>query len=266
MAARASSVATSHRGDGFSRLFLFSLVISGGITVFNCGVRFLGYFFLVFVAMIVLRQVPIIGGVFRIPLFGFFLSAAVVSALVARGGLFLSERHRIGRDIREIGAVDTPHNRGRLGRLYLLNGRPRVAVGHLEAAVEGEPDEVEWQYRLGDALASSRQHTRAIQAFERAAELNEQHAYGQVLTKLANSHRASGDPDSALAVLDRFEVLHGPTPESACRRGLCLKALGRKDEASRALASVGALVAQAAKYQRAEAYRWGFKAALARLF
>ena len=62
-----------------------------------------------------------------------------------------------------------------------------------------------------------------------------------------------------------FERFHGPTPESAYRRGRALKALGRRDEAGSAFEEVATLAKQSAKYQKKDSAGWVMRAWFARL-
>ena len=228
--------------------------------------RFLGYFLLVFVVLVLLRAVPFVGELFRVPLIGFFLAAALVSAALARVGTGLTSRRRYAAEARQLATVDTPHNLGKLGRLHELSGKPRQALEPLERAIEGEPEVPEWRFRLGRAHLALGDMTEAVRHLEAARELDEEHAYGAVLLTLAEAQRRSDDPANALATLERYEVLQGPTPESAFRRGQVHAARRDKERARAAYAEVGQLASQAARYQRAEARGWAAKATFARLF
>lgn len=227
--------------------------------------RFLGYFLAVFVALFVLRQLPLVGGLFRVPLFGFFLAAILVSAVLAKGGAWWSAQRKLASQTRELGQVDTPQMRGKLGRLLLQNGRPAQALEPLGEAVAWEPENPEWHYRLGQALLRTGARDGGVEALARAAELDERHAYGEVLLLLGEARLGAGAPEEALASLDRFEVLQGPSPRSAYRRGRALAALGRKEEARSAYSEVSRLVAEAPKYQRGQAFGFQVRAAFARL-
>jgi tetratricopeptide (TPR) repeat protein len=229
-------------------------------------VRFLGFFVVVFVALLVLREVPVVGSVFRIPLLGFYLAAVLVSAVAARLGTGLVASRKRSDELRRLGEVDTPHQRGKLGRLLELSGKPAKAIAPLEEAAAAEPEEVEWWYRLGRARLALRQDRQAVEALLRARELDEEHGYGALLLTLAEATRRSGAVEEALGTLARFETLFGPTPESAFRRGQALSGLKRSPEARAAYGEVGELATSLPKYQRAEGRRWAAKAVLARLF
>ncbi len=227
--------------------------------------RLIGFFVVVLLALQLLRHLPVVGPVFNVPILGFWGAAILVSAVASRAAATVLDRRRLSRRVRELGHVETPHNQGKLGSLLAGERRFREAVPHLERAVAGEPEVAEWRYRLGCALLESGRPREAAEALAAAAAIDEEHAYGAVLMRLAEARFASGDGKAALAALDRRDANHGPDPESSFRRGLTLKALGRRDEARASLAQVGRLAAAAARYHRGEARRWAVRAFLARL-
>jgi tetratricopeptide (TPR) repeat protein len=225
--------------------------------------RLAGFFALVFAVLVVLRQVPFVGAVFRIPFLGFWGAALLVSgglAWVAERGL---RGRRMRAQIRSLGAVDTPHNQGKLGSLLLAGGRARAAVEPLRRAAQGDPEIAEWWYRLGTALLAAGRPAEAVEPLERALALEEEHAYGQVLLRLAEAQLARGDAEASLAALERFERNHGPGPEWAYRRGRALARLRRRAEARASFRRAGELASQAVGFQKQGARAWAFKAFLA---
>src|SRR5262249_39657907 len=142
---------------------------------------------------------------------------------------------------------------------------PRRAIPHLERATRGEPESGEWAYRLGCALLRARRASDAVPVLERAAAIDETRAYGAVLLRLAEARQASGKAQESLDALERYERNHGASPESACRRGVALRALGRRDEARAAFAEVSKLASQAARFQKKSAHVWTMRAWLARI-
>lgn len=227
--------------------------------------RLVGFFALVFVVLQLLRHVPGVGALFRIPLLGFWGTAILVSAalswIASRGLATRGLRARTAR----LGAVDTPHNQGKLGALLQQAGKNRRALEPLERAAAGDPGVAEWPYRLGLALLATGEPERAARSLADAAALDEEHAYGQVLLRLAEAERRAGRPDEALATLERFERNHGPSPEQAYRRGRALAALGRKAEARASWVEAGRLASRAAGFQKRAARGWALRAFLARL-
>lgn len=228
-------------------------------------VRLLGFFLAVFAVLAILQQVPVVRSIFAIPFLGFWLSAMIVSALAAKGTAWALDRRKSAALVRQLGSVETPHNRGKLGSMFAAQGRWRRALPHLEAAVAGEPDVAEWSYRLGQARLGAGDAAAAIDALDAAVRIDEEHAYGQALLRLAEAQAQAGRAEDALASLERFERNHGPSPESAYRRGRTLAGLGRKDEARAAFAEVGELFRRAARYQKRDGAAWRLRAWLARL-
>jgi predicted negative regulator of RcsB-dependent stress response len=119
---------------------------------------------------------------------------------------------------------------------------------------------------LGCAQLGARRPAEAVAALERTVALNEEHAYGGALLRLAEAQQAERSYDAALATLERHDRAYGPTPESAYRRGLAQQALGRREAAQASFDEVARSAADAARYQRGEARGWVARAFLARRF
>jgi len=174
--------------------------------------------------------------------------------------------YRVRRDaskIRELATVDTPTNQGKLGALLVAQGRPRKALEPLRAATRGEPEVAEWHYRLGCALLQTRQYPEAVEALQKCVALDEEYAYGAAQLRLAEALTASKRASKAIDALAVFERNHGPSPESAYRRGLAYKQDGQRDAAKQAFDEVAQLAQQVARYQRTQAGMWTFKAKMA---
>jgi len=227
--------------------------------------RLIGFFLIVFVALGVLRTLPVVGGIFAIPLFGFYLAAILVSVVGARLAKAAADRMKQKQLERELGGVDTPYNRGKLGLLMLQQGRAKLAVPHLEAALEADPSSDEFTYRLGLALLATGDLPGSIEMLERLTGRNEEHAYGGALLALARAQGAYGDGQGSLGTLDRHDRAFGPVPESAYWRGRVLRALGDRAAAAASFAAVGAIAADQPAYQRRAAATWRLRAQLARL-
>jgi len=228
--------------------------------------RLLCFVALVLVLRFVLGFVPVVGPALeRSGLIGLWLLAIGLSWFLSRWTERALLVRRDAAKLRALAGVPSPHNLGKAGTLLLAQGRARRALAALSQACEGEPEVAEWHYRRGLALRELGRAEDAARAFERAAAIDEEHAYGAVLLRLAACELAARRGERSLEVLARFERNHGPNPESACRRGLALRRLGRRAEARRAFAEVKALAASALAYQRKSAALWSLRAFLARL-
>jgi tetratricopeptide (TPR) repeat protein len=231
--------------------------------------RLAGFFILVLVVLHVLRSllhdVPVIGAVLGVPFVGFFLVAMLVSWAASKWAVWVVDRRKARALVRQIGAVDMPHNRGKLGSLLVAQGRFRQALPNLEEAAAGEPDVAEWHYRLGLAQLGLRRYDEALASFDAALVIDEEYAYGAAMMRSAEALTRQGNREDALTRLETFERNHGPSPESAYRRGVALKGLGRRDEARAAFDEVESLAAQAARYQKRAVGGWAWRARLARL-
>ena len=229
--------------------------------------RLLGFIALTIVVYYLLTWIPFIGGLAgAVPILGIFLAAAIVSRLLAKWGNVALDRRREKSLMRELGAVDTPHNQGKLGLLLLKQNQYKRAIPLLEEVVQTEPNSADWNYRLGSAYLGAKQGEQAVATLARSVELEEEHAYGSAMMRLAEAKLLLGDGEGSLEALARVDFNHGPGPECAYRKGLAYKALGRKSEASMAFATVGQFASQAAGYQKKDATLWTFRAALSRLF
>ncbi len=229
--------------------------------------RLLGFLGLTWVVYLLLIQIPVIGGLAgAVPILGLFAAAAIVSRLLAKWGSVALHRRKEKALMRELGAVDTPHNLGKLGLLLLKQGNYRRAIPLLEEVVRAEPDSAEWNYRLGCAQLGAKEAEQAVEVLTRAVGIEEEYAYGGAMMRLAEAKLLLGDGEGSLMDLDRVERNHGPGPECAYRKGLAFKSLGRKSEASEAFASVGKLAAEAVGYQKKDATVWSLRAAASRVF
>lgn len=227
--------------------------------------RLVGYFLTVFAVLWVLRQIPVLDRIFGIQLFGFFLAAILVSAVGARLGAVMADRVKQKRLERQLGNVDTPYNRGKLGVLLQKQGRHREALPHLEAALEADPSSDETLYRSALARLGDGDAAGAAEALDRLLAREEDYAYGQGLLALSRARLAAGEARAALEAVDRHDRSFGPTPESAYRRGKALRAIGDRGAAARAFASIGAISGELPGYQKRDAAGWWMRAQLARL-
>lgn len=230
--------------------------------------RLVGFFLLVFVTLGLARSllggVPVIGTLLGMPFVGFWIVAIALSAGASRLASRALDRRQAQRLVSQLGAVETPHNQGKLGSLLLAQGRARHAIEPLEKAVAGEPEVAEWHYRLGCALLDTGRKPEALAALDRALSLDEEHAYGAAMLCSIELVQDMGEHAQASARLKRYELNHGPSPESAFRRGQSLAAAGNAAAAREAFDEVPRLIGQLAQYQRKGTAAWQLRARLAR--
>ena len=206
--------------------------------------RLVAFFLCTFVALQLLRLVPFIGGLFRMPLVGFFLASIVVSLIVSRYGSAALSRKQLRRRMRDLGNVDTPHNQGKLGSLTLTAGNAKGAIAPLERALAGEPESLEWRWRLGLAQMESGRASDAAATLAVAYARDEDYAYGELAERYAEAQLASGDAQAALVTLERTERHRGGSPRSAYLLGRTQRALGDRPAARKYFALVGERVSK----------------------
>lgn len=237
-----------------------------GFAILLGVLRFVGFFIAVLLLTPVLAGLPVVGAVFRIPFLGFWFTAILLSALFAKIGTEAVDAGRRKSLERSFGSVDTPHHKGKLGALYLTQGRARKAIPLLEEAAAGDPETVEWRYRLAQAMARVRGlEEEGICAIDSVLEEDEEHAFGASMLLSAELYLNAGRPEDALARAERFEHNHGASPESALLRGRALKSLGRSDEAAAAFDQVGDLAASLPSYSGSRSWTWRMRALWAKL-
>ncbi len=229
--------------------------------------RLLGFFVVVLIGTSLLARVPIVGAVFRIPFLGFWFTAILVSLAFAKLGAEAVDLRARKSLERGLGAVDTPHHKGKLGSLLLAQGKARRALPLLEEAATRDPASKEWRYRLALARFEARVAPDAV--LEPLASLlaeDEEYAFGIPMLLSARARLRAGRPDRALENVHRFEHNHGPTPDSAILRGRLLKAAGQRDEAGAAFDEVAALLRTMPRHAASRAGMPRLRALWARFF
>lgn len=211
--------------------------------------RWIAFFIGALLLSSALRHVPAIGGLFG-GLWGFWIAALLLSAIVSALSTRLIARAQLSRRAAELSNVDTSHNQGKLGSLELAHGSARRACVALERAVAGEPDNAEWRFRLGQALARVGRPSDAVREFERALDLSPGHAYGEARMELGRARLALGDAEAALDAVERFDRDHGASPRSAYLRGCALRRLGRTEQARAAFARVAVTARATPRFAR----------------
>ena len=229
--------------------------------------RLLIFFVCVFVLTGFLAQLPLVGALFRIPFLGFWFTALLVSAVAAKLGAEAVDAGARRRLQRSLGAVDTPHHKGKLGALLLSQGKAGRALPLLEAAVEGDPSSLELRYRLGEArLRAGADPAAARDALDSVLREDEEYAYGGAMLRSAEAARGAGDVAGALERVARFERNHGASPESAFLRARLLREGGDPAGARVALGEVVPLAVSSGRGGASRTWTWRLRTMLARCF
>lgn len=218
--------------------------------------QLIGFFLASWLLLMVLRWVPGIGAVFQIPLLGFFLASLIVSWIFSKLAHEWVEHRRERRIEAQFQGLSTPHHEGKLGSLLLARGRAKRARAHLERAVAGDSQSLEWRWKLAQAQYALRNYAPAIEAAQAVLQREPDYAYGEPLLLLARSQRRLGQAALALEWVERYEHSQGASPCAWYERGRALRALGRKAEARRAFAEVSKASATRVRWQRKEDRVW----------
>jgi tetratricopeptide (TPR) repeat protein len=229
--------------------------------------RLIGFFVLVWLLASLLGHLPVVGPFFeRTSCLGFWVSALLLSWGLGR----LSQRAiAVRRDASEVKrqlAVDSPQGHGKVGAMFLAQGRAAKALPHLVQAAAGEPEMPEWHYRHGMALLQLGRLEEAHGPLKACLTIDPEHGYGGAQMGMAQVLGQAKQYPAALKALATYERNHGPIPESAFRRGMAHKNLGQKSEAQAAFEEVPKLAQETARYQKKTSNLWVLKAKLASLF
>ena len=229
--------------------------------------RLLGFFIAVFLLTGLLAQIPVLGALFRIPFLGFWFTAILLSIVLAKVGTDAVDARARRSLERSLGSVDTPHHKGKLGALLLSQGRPRKAIPLFEEAARGDPESLEFRYRLGQARLAARQDPKAaLEDLDAVLAVDEEHAFGDAMLLSADAARRAGDAEGEQERAERFERNHGPSPASALLRGRLLKSLERGEDAGRAFDEVVTLARTAPAHIASRRWTWPVRALFARVF
>jgi tetratricopeptide (TPR) repeat protein len=134
----------------------------------------------------------------------------------------------------------------------------------LEPAAETMAHSAEYWDDLGTALLFTGSRAEGESAIRRALDINPRVKYGQPYLRLAAVNR--DQPEKALKLLDELQAIHSSSCEAYYRMGMIYKALGRREEARRALDEAAALYRTLPRYKRREERPWAIRSRLARLF
>ncbi len=107
--------------------------------------------------------------------------------------------------------------------------RPAAALEQMQKAVELEPQNAEWHYKLALAWHESGNLANAIPEFEKAVQIAPTHA--RAWYNLGLARQTAGQTESALAALQRAETADPRDPEIPYARATIHARRGQKEEA-----------------------------------
>lgn len=227
--------------------------------------RFLIFFVAVFFLTGLLAQVPLVGGLFRIPFLGFWFTAILLSAVLAKAGTEAVDAGRRRALERSLGSVDTPHHKGKLAGLHLSQGRARRALPLFREALEMDPESLEWRYGFARAAAAvgGDERVRGLEVLEGLLAEDEEHGYGAAMLLAARLDHSLARHDAASERIARFERNHGPAPESALLRARVERARGNAAAEAAALDEAAALASShpGTRGSRGWTFRWRLRIA-----
>lgn len=230
--------------------------------------RFLIFFVAVFFLTGLLAQVPLVGGLFRIPFLGFWFTAILLSAFLAKAGTEAMDAGKRRALERSLGSVDTPHHKGKLAGLHLSQGSPRKALPLFREAMELDPASTEWRYGYARAAAAigGDERERGLEVLDGLLAEDEEHGYGAAMLLAARLLQGLERNDEASDRIARFERNHGPAPESALLRGRVERARGETEAARAAFDEAARLAASHPGTRGSRGWTFGWRLRFARWF
>lgn len=156
-----------------------------------------------------------------------------------------SDRGPLLRALGELQHFASAQRHYEVGRLALLRREFAVAMPHLQAALQLEPQMAAAHHQFGLLLFRHGQLGAAAAAFARAEELDPGHAFGDALLYLGRCLDLAEHHQRAVDVLRRHAQRHGGNRRSHYWLALALQATGDRAGAAAALAVAAAPPTQA---------------------
>jgi len=170
-----------------------------------------------------------------------FIAIALVLAYVFRDRIpnpaeWVRRSKQFGRLKREV-AVNQ-HNsvaRRNLGMILLEKRRPAEALSNFMEALKKEPGSAELNHFVGLSYLRTGAYEKAAEHLGKAVEIDPRLKYGESHLYLSEALLGMGRPDGALAQFDAFLAINNTSIEGLYGYATALNALGRKDEAKKAV-------------------------------
>ncbi len=148
---------------------------------------------------------------------------------------FASDRGPLLNALSELQHVETAARHLEVGRLALVRSELQLAVTHLGRAVELDDQVASAWFQLGRLLLRIGQVPGAIQAFQRADDLDPGHAFGEARLLLGRCAILAGDDAAAIRILEDHSREHGGSKKSHYWLGQARAATGDREGAREAM-------------------------------
>jgi hypothetical protein len=166
-----------------------------------------------------------------------------------------ASRARIKELERQIHHLDKAYHHFQLGDVYFRKGKLEKAEACYRAALEREPDDIDFRAHLGQCLLRQKRAAEAKPILEKVCAENSRHDYGYSMMALAETYTALGEKDRAMDVWQ-----HVLENNSYARARVQLAEIymekGQPDLARKELQEVLSDDAHAPKYQRKRDRVW----------
>jgi hypothetical protein len=168
-------------------------------------------------------------------------------------------RERIKELQAQIHHLDKPHHHLQLADIYFQQGKLKDAEASYRAAIERDPDDEDIRAHLGQCLLRQNRFEEARTFLEDVSICNPKHDYGHTLMAYAETLRALGQRDRAIAVFEQVTENHSYARARVQLAELYLEA-GRAADARRQIDEVLADSRHAPAFQRRRERTWVRKA------
>ncbi len=168
-------------------------------------------------------------------------------------------RERIKELQAQIHHLDKPHHHLQLADIYFQQGKLKDAEVSYRAAIERDPDDEDIRAHLGQCLLRQNRFEGARTFLEDVSICNPKHDYGHTLMAYAETLRALGQRDRAIAVFEQVTENHSYARARVQLAELYLEA-GRAADARQQIDEVLADSRHAPAFQRRRERTWVRKA------
>ena len=164
-------------------------------------------------------------------------------------------RRRIKELQAQIHHLDKPHHHLQLADIYFQQGKLKEAETSYRASLERDPQDEDARAHLGQCLLRQNRFEEALPLLEGVCQANPKHDYGHTLMALAETLRAVGQKERAIAVFEQVTENHSYARARVQLAELYLEA-GRTDPARQQIDEVLADARHAPAFQRRRERRW----------